>query len=434
MPRTKTDTFYRKTQRAYARLGVDTDRAIQRTLETPISIHCWQADDVRGFENSDAGGVDSGGLLATGNHPGRARNGQELRHDLDLVMSLAPGAHRVNLHALYAETGGEIVDRDRLEPRHFERWMCWAQKRRIGLDFNTSNFAHPKAADGMTLSHPDRRIRQFWIRHGIACRRIATAMGRATGQPCGLNHWIPDGTKDSPIDRWAPRARLVRSLDSILAARAGVSRRWCRDSVEGKLFGIGSEDFVVGSFEFYQGFALSRGIDLCLDMGHFHPTETIHDKLSALLCFHPKLLIHMSRALRWDSDHVVVLNDDLRAVFQELVRGEALGRVRLALDYFDASINRIGAYVIGLRAARKALLYALLEPVEHLRALEAEGRGAEKLAWLDDLKALPWGDVWNQLCRRAGTPLDMEWISLLARHEQHVLMQRQSSNSDRSST
>ncbi len=409
--------------RHFEALGVDVERAIATALRTPLSLHCWQADDVGGFEVRE-GAVDGGGILATGSYPGRARNGDELRQDLEEVLRLAPGVHRVNLHASYAETDGRRVERDVLAPEHFRRWIAWAKARNIGLDFNTTFFAHPLANDGMTLSHPDRKIRDFWVRHGIACRRIATAMGRALRSPVTLNHWLPDGRKDSPADRWSPRRRLVESLDRMLAASDGVDPRWCRDAVEGKLFGIGSEDYVVGSNEFYAAYALTRKIRLCLDMGHFHPTETIADKISALLQFHEGLLLHVSRPIRWDSDHVVILNDDLRAVFQELIRGNALARVNLATDYFDASINRIMAYVIGARAVRKALLAALLEPVERLRDLEASGRHGEKLAWMEESRSAPLGAVWDELCRRAGSPPGAEWIAAANEYERAVLAQR----------
>jgi len=414
---------YSEAKNFYEVLGVDVEAAIQTALCTPLSLHCWQADDVRGLE-SHTEAVDSGGILATGQYPGRARTGDEMRQDLEEVMRLSPGVHRVNLHAIYAETDGRPVARDALEPVHFRRWISWAKTRHIGLDFNTSFFAHPLANDGLTLSHPDRKVREFWIRHGLAARRIATAIGRTLRSPCVLNHWLPDGRKDSPADRWTPRRRLLESLDRMLGDHEGVDRRWCRDAVEGKLFGIGSEDYVVGSNEFYAAYALTRGVILCLDMGHFHPTETIHDKLSALLMFHPTLLLHVSRPIRWDSDHVVLFNDDLRAVFLELVRGGALKRVWLATDFFDGSINRLCAYVIGARAVRQALLFALLEPTARIQRLEAEGRGGEKLAWMEQMKTAPFSAVWDELCRRAGAPVGAEWIEQARAYEEQVLRQR----------
>ena len=414
---------YGLAREAYAAYGVDTDAAVARAREVPISLHCWQADDVAGFEVK-AGALDSGGILATGNYPGRARNGDELRQDLDQVMGLVPGALRANLHACYAETGGQAVDRDALEPAHFARWIDWAKARQVGLDFNPTFFSHPKADSGFTLSHADEAVRGFWVRHGIASRRIAEAMGRACGRPCVANVWIPDGAKDSPADRWGPRARLAESLDAIFADDAGVDGDLCIDSVESKLFGIGSEDYVVGSFEFYASYALSRGLVLCLDMGHFHPTETIADKVSALLAFHERLLLHVSRPVRWDSDHVVLFNDDVRALFQEVVRGGALERVYVALDFFDASINRIAAYAIGARATRQALLYALLEPAARLARLEAEGKGAQKLALMEAMKTMPFGTVWDRLCLGSNVPAGAAWIGEVEAYEKNVLAKR----------
>ena len=410
---------YAQAKHVFGALGVDTETAIQRALAAPISLHCWQADDVAGFE-AKSGAVNAGGLLATGHYPGRARNGDELRQDLAKVISLLPGVQRVNLHAFYAETDGKVVDRDALEPKHFSCWIAWAKAEKIGLDFNSTFFAHPKAVDGRTLSHSDRAIRQFWVRHGIASRRIAAAIARELAAPCVMNHWIPDGVNDSPADRWSPRARLVESLDAMLAEKLD----GCVDAVESKLFGLGSEDYVVGSHEFYSHYALTRGILLCLDMGHFHPTETIHDKISALMQFHKKLLLHVSRPVRWDSDHVVIFNDDLRAVFQELVRGNALDRAIVALDYFDASINRIAAYIIGARATRKAILYALLEPTETLRELEEAGKNAEKLALMEELKTLPFSGVWNELCRRGHAPASTAWLRDIQAYEAEVLARR----------
>jgi len=414
---------YELARAAYAALGVDTDAAIRRASAVPISLHVWQADDVAGLEVA-AGAVAGGGLLATGNYPGRARTGDEIRQDLGKVISLCGGAHRVNVHAFYAETEGRRVERDELEPAHFARWVAWAKQERLGLDFNPTYFSHPKAASGFTLSHADDSIRRFWIRHGIASRRIAEAIGRELGLPCVNNGWIPDGAKDSPADRWAPRRRLKAALDEIYAEDLGIDRRLCVDAVEGKLFGLGSEDYVVGSHEFYSSYALSRGLVPTLDMGHFHPTETIADKLSALLQFHKRLLLHVSRPVRWDSDHVVLFNDDLRAVFQELVRGGALDRVYVALDYFDASINRVAAHVLGARATRQAILAALLEPAATLQELEAAGKGAQKLALMEALKTLPFGAVWDRLCVEAKVPPAGAWIGDVERYEQDVLARR----------
>lgn len=408
---------------AYAALGVDADAAITKALAVPVSLHCWQTDDVRGLEHHEEA-LDGGGILATGGYPGRARNGDEIRQDLSKVISLVPGVLRANVHALYAETGGARVDRDALTIDHFSGWLDWAASEKIGLDFNTTFFAHPKAADGFTLSHRDPAIREFWVAHGIACRRIAEEMGKRLGTPCTLNHWIPDGAKDSPADRWGPRARLIESYDALLDTKHGIDTDHCVDAVESKLFGLGSEDYVVGSFEFYSAYALTRKILLCLDMGHYHPTETIHDKLSALLPFHDRLLMHVSRPLRWDSDHVVIFNDDLRAVFLEWVRGKALDRALVAMDFFDASINRIAAYIIGARATRKAILYALLDPTDWLQEQEAEGKLAQKLAVMEECKTMPFDAVWAECCRRADVPVGASWLNEVETYEQMVLEKR----------
>jgi L-rhamnose isomerase len=338
-------------------------------------------------------------------------------------MSLIPGTVRFSLHAIYAETDGERVDRDKLRPEHFAKWMAWARKLGIKLDFNTSFFAHPKADSGYTLSSADPDIQRFWIRHALACQTIAEAMGRAQKDRCGLNHWIPDGAKDSPVDRWAPRERLANAYDRIFARP--VNPKFCVEAVEGKLFGIGSEDFVVGSHEFYLGYVMNRrNARLCLDMGHFHPTEQIHDKISSVLTFQKELLVHVSRGIRWDSDHVVILNDDLRLLFQELVRGNALSRASLGLDFFDASLNRIGAWVIGTRCTLKAALAALLEPLAHLRRLEAQGDMAAKLALLEEEKTLPFGAVWDKYCADNGVPVGAAWIDAMHAYEQNVQFKR----------
>lgn len=418
----KISAAYRLAREAYAGFGVDTEVAIARALSIPISLHCWQADDVRGLETPREG-LDSGGIMATGGYPGRARNGDEMRTDLDVVLKLLPGAHRLNLHAFYAETGATAVDRDELAPEHFARWLAWAQARKIGLDFNPTYFAHPQAASGFTLSHADKAVRRFWIDHAKACRQIAEHFARKLRSPCILNHWIPDGAKDAPADRWAPRARLVESFDAIFADKT-VDRKRCVDAVEGKLFGLGSEDYVVGSQEFYSSYALSRGLVLCLDLGHYHPTESVADKVSALMQFHPRVLLHTSRPVRWDSDHVVILDDPVRALFLEIARGDAWDRVFVALDFFDASINRLAAYVIGARATRQAILGGLLDPTARLRAAEDSGRGHERLALMEQAKALPWGAVWDELCLRAGVPARADWLGEVARHEASVLRER----------
>lgn len=413
---------YEAARRQYAGLGVDTDAALDALAKVPVSLHCWQGDDVRGFEVHEENAA-GGGIMATGNYPGAARTGDELRADAAQAMALIPGRLRFNVHAIYAETDGRRVGRDELAPEHFARWIAWARKQSIQLDFNDSFFGHPLANSGYTLSSDEPKVRRFWIRHAIACRRIAEAMGRAQRGPCVLNHWIPDGAKDQPVDRWGPRERLAAAYDEVLAV--DVDRRWCRDFLEGKLFGIGSEDYVVGSHEFYLAYVIARrNAGLCLDMGHFHPTETVHDKISAILPFTDELLLHVSRGIRWDSDHVVVFNDELRALFLELVRGEALGRVRVALDFFDASINRVGAWVIGTRATQKAILAALLEPRAALRASARRGAGAATLALLEEAKTLPLGAVWEQYCQRAGVPVGAAWIEAMHAYETRVQFKR----------
>ncbi len=419
----KLDGRYADAKSLYAGYGVDTDAAVDAALNVPVSLHCWQADDVRGLESHE-GDLDGGGIMATGGYPGRARNGDEIRRDLSKVINLVPGVLRANIHALYAESGGKRVDRDALTVEQFERWIDWAAGENIGMDFNSTYFAHPMAEDGYTLSHPDQSVRDFWIRHGIACRRIAEEIGRRLDKPCYLNHWIPDGAKDSPSDRWSPRARLVDSYDRIMDVSHGIDRAWCIDAVESKLFGLGSEDYVVGSFEFYSALSLTRGLLLCLDMGHFHPTETIHDKISALLQFHDRLLMHVSRPIRWDSDHVVIFNDDLRAVFLEWARGRALDRAVVAMDFFDASINRTAAYIIGARATRKAILYALLDPVDTLQELESQGKNAQKLALMEEWKTMPFDAVWDTLCVRDGVPTGAAWLSDVEQYEKEVLKSR----------
>ncbi|RUL87278.1 L-rhamnose isomerase [Tautonia sociabilis] len=404
----------------YAELGVDVDRAIDRLGRLSVSLHCWQGDDVVGFEGSS--GEIGGGLAVTGRYPGRARDGDELRADLDRALSLIPGSHRLNLHASYAEAPGRPVDRDALGPEHFSRWIDWAKRRGVGLDFNPTFFAHPLAADGLTLSHPDPAIRRFWVDHGIICRRIGAAFGEATGTPCVTNLWIPDGSKDLPVDRKGPRERLLSSLDAIFAEPIDSARN--KDAVEGKLFGIGAEAYTVGSHEFYLAYAVSRGKLLCLDAGHYHPTEVLSDKLSAVLAFLDEALLHVSRGVRWDSDHVVTLTDELDAIAQELVRGDYLGRVHLGLDFFDASINRVAAWVIGARNLLKALLRALLEPIDRLRALEAEGDLTGRLALLEEAKLLPSGAVWDYYCQERGVPGGIEWLDAIRSYERDVLAKR----------
>jgi len=406
---------------AYAEFGVDTERAMERLRGISISLHCWQGDDVTGFEGTSEG-LD-GGLQTTGNYPGRARTPEELRNDLEMALGLIPGTHRVNLHAIYADTVGRRVERNALLPEHFQTWIEWARAHGLGLDFNPTFFRHPLAAGGLTLSSPDEAIRRFWVEHGIACRRIGAHMGRALGTPCITNVWIPDGSKDTPIDRRAPRERLRRSLDEIFAESHDPSH--LRDSVEGKLFGIGSESYVVGSHEFYLGYAIQKRIFLCLDSGHFHPTEVISDKISSVLAFLDGLLLHVSRGVRWDSDHVVIMSDELSAIAQEIVRGEYLDRIHIGLDFFDASINRVAAWVIGARCMLKALLIALLEPTERLRAMEMAGDLTGRLALTEEVKSLPAGAVWDAYCLREGVPVGPAWLEEVRAYERHVLSRRQ---------
>ena len=415
------DTAYEIAKERYAAFGIDTDVAIEQALTLPISLHCWQADDVVGFETKPEG-LAGGGIMATGNYPGRARNGDEARADIAMAMSLIPGTQRVNVHACYAETD-HYVDRDELDPSCYRRWMDWAKEQEICLDFNPTFFAHPNAEDGFTLSHPDERIRSFWIRHGAACRRIAQAMAEAQGSPCHLNWWTPDGSKDIPADRFGPRARMAQSYDEIMADKA-IDRAKCIDFIESKLFGIGSEEYVVSSAEFCSDYAISRGMGLCMDMGHFHPTETIHGKISSHLQFMDRIQLHVSRPIRWDSDHVVLFNDELRNVFLEIQRGRVWERVVLALDFFDASINRIGAYVTGTRAVRKAILYALLDPTEQLQTEEAAGRNIQRLALMEEFKSMPFGAVWDMLCVQANVPVGSDWLTEMERYETEVLLAR----------
>lgn len=403
----------------YASLGVDVDTAIERLGRISISLHCWQGDDVQGFEN--AGSELGGGLAVTGNHPGRARNPEELRADLDKAFSFIPGSHRLNLHAFYGEFGGAKVDRNQISTEHFSAWIDWAKSGGHGMDFNPTFFAHEKADDGFTLAHADKGIRDFWIEHGIACRKIGADIGKALGSPCVTNVWIPDGYKDTPTDRRSPRERLADSLDTIFADKLDPSHNL--DAVEAKLFGIGSESYVVGSHEFYLGYAASRQKLLCLDAGHFHPTEVISDKISSVLLNVPEILLHVSRGVRWDSDHVVTYTDELQAIAHELVCGNHLDRAHLGLDFFDASINRIAAWVIGTRNFQKALLAALLE-APAIRAAEAEGDFTTRLALQEEAKTLPLGAVWDHFCEKHDTPPAEAWLADVKRYEADVLNSR----------
>jgi len=412
---------YAMAKEQYAAMGVDTEAAMKKLTAVPISMHCWQGDDVGGFETAGAE-LSGGGIQATGNYPGKARTIEELQSDVDKAMSLIPGTHRLNLHSCYLDNGGALVDRNEMEPKHFQTWIDWGKGKLHGMDFNPTYFSHPKAADGFTLAHPDKGIRQFWIEHGIACRKIGTAMGKAFGTPTVTNFWMPDGYKDIPVDRVGPRQRLAESLDAIFADKIDPSIHL--DAVESKLFGIGAESYTVGSHEFYMGYSVSRQILLCLDAGHYHPTEVISDKISAVMMFVPELLLHVSRPVRWDSDHVVVLNEELFAIAQELVRSGKLDKVHIGLDFFDASINRVAAWVIGTRNMIKALLYAMLEPTQEMKDAELAMDYTKRLAMMEELKTLPFGAVWDYYCHTQNAPVGMAWFDQVRRYEKDVLSKR----------
>jgi L-rhamnose isomerase len=410
---------YELAKQRYAELGVDTETAMKKLSGIAISLHCWQGDDVGGFDKAQE--TLGGGIMATGAYPGKARTADELRTDLEKTLSLIPGKHRLNLHAMYAETKGK-VERNELSPEHFTTWIDWAKANGLGMDFNGSFFSHPKAESGFTLSSADDQIRRFWVEHGIVCRKIGAAMGKQLGTPCITNLWIPDGYKDVPVDRKGPRQRLKQSLDEIFAEP--MDRNFLLDAVECKLFGIGSESYVVGSHEFYLSYALENKALLCLDTGHFHPTEVVSDKISSVLTFLDEILLHVSRGIRWDSDHVVILSDELRAIAQQIVRGDYLQRVHIGLDFFDASINRIAAWVIGTRCMIKALLIALLEPVQMLREIELADNYTERLAMLEELKTMPFGAVWDYYCTKMEVPPAQTWLDEVKTYEKDVLAKR----------
>jgi L-rhamnose isomerase len=405
----------------YAALGVDTDLILKEMEKVNISLHCWQTDDVGGFERAGAE-LGGGGIQVTGNFPGKAKTIEQMRTDLDKVMSLLPGKQRLNLHAIYGEFGGKLVDRDKIEVKHFQGWIDWARKRDIGLDFNCTCFSHPLADDGFTLSSKNEKIRKFWVEHTKRCRLIAAEMGKQLGTPCVHNIWIPDGSKDVPVDRNALRRQLKKSLDEIFAVK--YPKKYLKDSVESKLFGIGSEAMVVGSHDFYVGYAIKNNIMITLDNGHFHPTEQVGDKISSILHYVDDILLHLTRGIRWDSDHVLTFNDELVLIAQEIVRCKALGRVNVGLDFFDASLNRIGAYVIGTRAAQIAFLYALLEPHKTLIKFEEQGKNFERLALLELLKTKPFGSVWDYYCLQNKVPVGEEYIDEIIKYEKDVLSKR----------
>ena len=412
---------YELARKQYAELGVDTDKVIEKMHDVVISLHCWQADDVGGFEKPGAE-LGGGGIQVTGNYPGKARNPSELRQDIEKVMSLLPGKQRLNLHAIYGEFGGKFVDRDQIETSHFQGWINWAKELGVGMDFNCTCFSHPRADDGFTLSSKNEENRKFWIEHIKRCRKIGAYMGQQLGSPCVHNLWIPDGSKDMPVERYALRALLKESLDEIFSVK--YSRDHLKDSVESKLFGIGSEAMVVGSYDFYLAYAIRNKLLLCLDNGHYHPTEQVGDKISSCLQFLDELMLHVTRGLRWDSDHVVTFNDEILLIAQEVIRAEALSKVNIGLDFFDASINRIGAYVAGTRATQLAFLFAMLEPTGKLREYEEKGRFFERLAILEILKTKPFGAVYDYYCYSSGVPVGTEYISDIEKYEKEILAGR----------
>jgi L-rhamnose isomerase len=413
------DGAYSIAKQRYAEYGVDTDKALEILAGIAISLHCWQGDDVGGFETN---GGQGGGIVATGNYPGKARTPDELQSDLVKALSLVPGKHRLSLHASYLEASGKKVERNEIRPEHYSSWVDWAREQGIGMDFNHTFFSHPKAKSGFTLSSYNQNIRKFWIEHGIACRKVAAHIGKQLGSPCVTNLWIPDGYKDIPVDRKRSREVLKTSLEEVFAEK--IDKRYVLDSVESKLFGIGSESCVIGSYEFYLGYAIKNNILLCLDAGHFHPTEIISDKISSVLLYLDEILLHVSRPVRWDSDHVVILSDELCAIAEEIVRGNYLQRVHIGLDFFDASINRIAAWVIGTRCMIKALLIALLEPTEQLRQMEIDGDYTGRLAMFEELKTLPFGAVWDYYCEKSGVPVGDAWLKEVKEYEAKVLSRR----------
>lgn len=418
MTSTKIEDAYGFARERYAEFGVDTEEVLRQVDTVPISMQCWQGDDVLGFESADAS--LTGGIQTTGNYPGRARTAAELRSDLEVALALIPGAKRVNLHAIYLETNSP-VERDKIEPKHFQGWIDWAKQHELGLDFNPTCFSHPKSAQNLTLSHPDAEIRRFWIEHCVACRRISEHMGEQLRNPAIMNIWVPDGYKDTPAERMEPRKRLMASLDEILNAMKGTHHKV---AVEGKLFGIGAESCTVGSNEFYMAYAATRKTLLCLDAGHFHPTESVADKISTSLCFLDEILLHVSRPVRWDSDHVVLFDDATVAIAQEIVRSNALARVNVGLDFFDASINRVAAWVIGTRNFRKALLFALLEPRKNLADAEVRFDYTARLALMEEAKSLPWPAVWEYYCTSKNVPPGAEWLDAVQKYEADVLSRR----------
>jgi len=421
MNKERIEKAYQLAKEEYAELGVNTDAVLLQMNDVVISLHCWQTDDVGGFETADAT-LSGGGIQATGNYPGKARTIEQMRADLEKVLSLLPGKQRLNLHAIYGDFNGEFVDRNQIEVKHFQSWIDWCKVQGIGMDFNASCFSHPKAADGFTLSSKDEEIRKFWVEHVKRCRAISAEFGKQLGTPCVHNTWIPDGSKDTPIDRNGYRAILKKSLDEVMVV--DYPKEHMKDAVESKLFGIGAESMTVGSHDFYLGYAIKNDKLICLDNGHFHPTEQVGDKISACLQFLDEVLLHVTRPVRWDSDHVVILNDDLQLIASEIVRNNFLNRVNIGLDYFDASINRIGAYVVGTRAVQKAFLIAMLEPTSKMIELEETGQNFERLAMLEELKTKPFSAIWDYYCLQAGVPVGADYISEIQAYEKEVLSKR----------
>lgn len=411
---------YQDAKTRYAEIGVDTDVALKKLQDVKISMHCWQGDDVKGFLNPD--GELTGGIMATGDYPGAAHTPEQLRQDIEKAFSLIPGKHKLNLHAIYLDTD-EPVDLNEIEPKHFEKWAAWANEQGVGLDFNPTFFSHPMMKDGMTLAHPDQDVRDFWIEHGKRSRKIAEYLGKETGQTCINNFWMPDGMKDNPIDRYSPRKRMMESLDEIFTEE--LNEEYTQEAVESKLFGLGAEAYTVGSHEFYMGYGLTRDKLICLDAGHFHPTEVISNKLSSLALFSKGIMLHVSRPVRWDSDHVVIMDDELQEIGKEIVRNDLLAKTNIGLDFFDATINRVAAWVVGTRNTQKALLKAMLEPIEDLKEMELELDYTKRMALTEELKDFPYADVWNYFCEQNDAPVGMNWYEEVMNYERDILATRE---------
>ncbi|MBX8938437.1 L-rhamnose isomerase [Enterococcus gilvus] len=411
---------YQDAKTRYAEIGVDTDVALKKLQDVKISMHCWQGDDVKGFLNPD--GELTGGIMATGDYPGAAHTPEQLRQDIEKAFSLIPGKHKLNLHAIYLDTD-EPVDLNEIEPKHFEKWAKWANEQGVGLDFNPTFFSHPMMKDGMTLAHPDQDVRDFWIEHGKRSRKIAEYLGKETGQTCINNFWMPDGMKDNPIDRYSPRKRMMESLDEIFTEE--LNEEYTQEAVESKLFGLGAEAYTVGSHEFYMGYGLTRDKLICLDAGHFHPTEVISNKLSSLALFSKGIMLHVSRPVRWDSDHVVIMDDELQEIGKEIVRNDLLAKTNIGLDFFDATINRVAAWVVGTRNTQKALLKAMLEPIEDLKEMELELDYTKRMALTEELKDFPYADVWNYFCEQNDAPVGMNWYEEVMNYERDILATRE---------